>query len=139
MTEPGCAETVDWVVMNRPVYITAKQVIYVFSIKNIGSFEQNSKGINERLNRDNILDIAPSTFCRNATNKILFGSCSVLFFLFVRRFQEAQLSQRGQRPRHEALFVPEDDLKTEFPTLNYLRKKSNFKFKITGSFTVGEV
>ena len=25
-TEPGCSETVDWVVMNRPVYVTVKQV-----------------------------------------------------------------------------------------------------------------
>ncbi len=25
-TEPGCSETVDWVVMNRPIYITVKQV-----------------------------------------------------------------------------------------------------------------
>ncbi len=48
-----------------------------------------------------------------------FAVLMLFFYLFVRRFQEAQLSQRGQRPRHEALFVPEDDLKTEFPTMNF--------------------
>ena len=27
MTEPGCQETVTWVIMNRPIYITPQQVI----------------------------------------------------------------------------------------------------------------
>ena len=25
-TEPGCSETVSWIIMNRPIYITHKQV-----------------------------------------------------------------------------------------------------------------
>ena len=25
-TEPGCRETVTWIIMNRPIYITHKQV-----------------------------------------------------------------------------------------------------------------
>ena len=25
-TEPGCSETVTWIIMNRPIYITHKQV-----------------------------------------------------------------------------------------------------------------
>ena len=28
MTEPGCQETVTWVIMNRPIYVTPQQVIY---------------------------------------------------------------------------------------------------------------
>ena len=27
MTEPGCQETVTWVIMNRPIYVTPQQVI----------------------------------------------------------------------------------------------------------------
>ena len=26
MTEPGCQETVTWIIMNRPIYITPQQV-----------------------------------------------------------------------------------------------------------------
>ena len=28
MTEPGCQETVTWIIMNRPIYVTPQQVIY---------------------------------------------------------------------------------------------------------------
>jgi len=28
MTRPGCHETITWIVMNKPVYITAQQVIH---------------------------------------------------------------------------------------------------------------
>ena len=31
MTQPGCQETVTWVVMNRPAYITRSQVRKPFS------------------------------------------------------------------------------------------------------------
>ncbi len=29
LTEPGCSETVDWVILNRPIGITPKQVVIV--------------------------------------------------------------------------------------------------------------
>ena len=30
MTKPGCYETVTWIIMNKPVYVTSKQVSYNF-------------------------------------------------------------------------------------------------------------
>ena len=34
-TEPGCSETVSWIIMNRPIYITHKQVSLDLSFKDL--------------------------------------------------------------------------------------------------------
>jgi len=39
MTQPGCHETITWIVMNKPVYVTVEQVTQVTSELPIANVE----------------------------------------------------------------------------------------------------